>query len=203
MGPLERARALPLLVVMLGLLLTGVAAADLTIYDNRDAWEADLACPHFLEDLESEVLGTYFTPYETAGGFLLTTAPTSAEFGIYAGSPWNSTQYIRFRNFCDQVMCDGLTLTFPDAALQIGFGFDYHVSDDTWEVRVADQVITIQQNTVGFVGVIADTGSLASFALYCGEYVQNGIGIDNIAYSPFCVTPVDETTWGTIKSLYR
>jgi hypothetical protein len=201
--PAKRVQVLPPLVLVLGILLTGVATAALTVYSDRDAWEADLTCPHFVEDLESEVLGTYWTPYETAGGLLLTTSPVPTEFGIYADSPWNATQYIRYRNFCDRTICDGLMITFPDAALQTGFGFDYHVSDDTWEVRVADQTIVIQPHTIGFVGVIDDAGSLPDFTLYCGEYVQNGIGFDNIGYSPDCTSPVDESTWGTIKALYR
>ncbi len=203
MHTVERICVISLLVAMLGILSVVEAAADLTIYNDRAAWEAALTCPHFLEDFESDVLGSHWTPYTTGNGFLVTSTGAPIEFGIYPNSPIDNTQYIHFRNFTARDIGEGLTFTFPGAALQIGFGFDYHVLDDTWELRVAGQVIIIPANTEGFVGVIDDTGSLASFLFYCGEYVQNGLSVDNVSYSPFCTTPIEQTTWGQVKSLYR
>lgn len=191
------------LVAMLGTLLVAEAAADLTVYHDRAMWEAALTCPAFTEDLEAEVPGVYLTPYETAGGFVLTSTADPMDVGIYDSGQIDGTRYVHFRNFCGGGICEGLTFTFPYAALQVGFGFDYHVLDDTWELRVGGEVIVIAENTEGFIGIIDDTGSLSDFLFFCDEYVQNGLSVDNVSYIPYCDTPVRRTTWGRLKSLYR
>lgn len=176
---------------------------DLPIYHDRAAWEAALACPVYTEDFESDELGLYYTPFETGNGFLLTSTADPITVGIYDSGPIDGTQYAHFRDFCGGGICLGVTFTPPGGGLHGGFGFDYSAEDDTWELIVGCQVITIAENTEGFIGVIDETGLLTDFRLHCDEYVQNGLSVDNVSYIPYCASPVMPATWGQIKSLYR
>jgi len=169
---------------------------DIRVFTDRDAWEDYLALPLLVEDFETDTPGTYDLPYTTGHGFDLDYLVSAITIQIFDGIYMNGTRGLHYRDFSGQ-----MEWRFPEAASTAGVGFDYDTDGNVWQLWVGDEVLYLQPNGIGFIGVVHTAGLLDCFVTTCTAYAQGGMTVDNVAFAG-PPTGVEDSSWSRIKQLY-
>lgn len=153
-----------------------------TIYWKRELWEAtiDDGTDVLVEDFELDTsdYGELSYPYLTGNGFyLLGQEGTTAQ--IFTDDNLLQTgNVIHFRAWGP-----GLAFLFPNETAVRSFSFDYRPTE-TWQLTVANTVITIPKGRRGFIGIVFQADYPKQFILSSTEHAQGGLTMDNIAFIP-------------------
>jgi hypothetical protein len=171
----------------------------LDVYTDRASWQAAFASPTTIEDFESEVPGVYPLPYTTSTGCLFTEVlGTINAFQFLSGGLVNGSREMHVRDFGQQLAC-----AFPGSQCQYGFGFDWLLGVEPWELRIGACAVPLSNYSSGFVGVVDPGGRIPSFILTSSAAAQGGISVDDLEFCPNGSVAVRKESWGGIKSLYR
>jgi len=153
------------------------AAATITVYTDRNAWEASLGATPVTEDFSGEALGDHDTPFTTAKGTALTVlSGDPITIQVFDSGLVNGSRELHFRDFAA-----GVGVMLPSAGR--GFGFDYDTAIESWAVQVEDLTKVLPANSQGFIGFIDDSGPIISFTLVgsLAGGAQGGISLDNLS----------------------
>jgi len=196
LSPRQRPLLGILTLVMIGVLAPRPAAAALTIYTSRAAWESAVSA-HYVEDLESEPANfTGPTPYTTAQGWDFTSIGSTVTIQFFEPGIVNSTQTMHFRT--NNPVGQMLQVAPPAGTTSLGYGFDYDTAGESWDLRVGGVVVaTMPGSTNGFLGFL-DTSPVADFVLSSPSAVQGGLDIDN--FSGEGIIPAPPVMFGLANS---
>jgi len=170
-----RRQELILTALILTLVSAAPAAATLTVYTDRAAWEAALGGNVVTEDWTGDPVGDYATPYITAEGTIFTALSGSPiTLQIVDGDHVDEVRELHFRDFAA-----GVGVTLPNNGR--GFGFDYDTAVEPWSVTAGGRTTLLLPHINGFVGYVDDSGPLTSFTLKGASGAQGGISLDNLS----------------------
>jgi len=182
----------PLIVVLvsLALLLLSRVAQALDTYTDRSQWEANTKGLLFIEDLESEIVGMWGTPYSTNAGFGVETPGFGVIIQVQDNGLVNGSRDINLKDVGNRFF-----FSFPDARAEIAFGFDWATGTESWMLKVGQETIALPGGANGFVGIVDDAGELAGFELTSIAVLQDGLDIDDLSYNPSLILFADRSEW--------
>lgn len=131
------------------LVFAGIAAAQVTTYQARPQWEAATSPlgVMYCEDIESDQLGNFPTPYSTQNGWNFVNGgeiPQSVQI-IPPPHPLNATQAIAFRD-----NGGGVSMNSP-CDPSVAMGFDYY-TNSPWSITIGAQTFALNVGAPSFFG---------------------------------------------------
>ena len=166
-----------LTALILTLLAALPAAATLTVYTDRSAWETSLGGAPVTEDFSGDPAGNHDTPFTTVKGTTFTTlSGDPITIQVVDGGLVNGSRELHVRDFGARA---GVML----ASSGRGFGFDYDTAIESWTVQVGDQTAELPADSKGFIGFINDSGLISSFTLRgsLAGGAQGGLSLDDLS----------------------
>jgi hypothetical protein len=159
--------------------LLPVTAESVDLYTSRAQWETTVQTLRMAEDFESETPGTYMTPYQTAAGMNVETPGMFIDLTVRDNGAVNNSREMLIQENGERSL-----FFFPVNHNQLAFGFDWATGGEAWVLKFLGQEYPLAANASGFIGLVDTDGQSYGFELTSSATNQDGLAIDNLAWSP-------------------